>query len=147
MNVEEVILSLLQDGVPTGPIARAFQVDQSTVKDLQAAVRTKVYGSSEIAELLSGLMFEAYSEARNQIHSGNPAVKTRMIQMILSRGMALVGRQSPEEFERLRKEMTNLLSDISTEKSDIPSMYADPTFSPIEDGEDGTTDTGDAVDS
>lgn len=139
----EIILSLLSDGVPTAPIARAFSIDQATVKSLQATIRTKVYGSSEISELLAGLMFEAYESARIQLRTGNPAAKAAMIKLILSRALSLVGRQSPEEFERLRSEMLNLLTDMSTQQSEVPSMYADPAFSPIETDTDTTTDDDD----
>lgn len=134
-DVSQYIISLLEDGVPTAPIAKAFSVDQFTVKSLQATLRTKRYGSSEIAELLSGLMFEAYEEAKTQIRAGSPATKFRMISLVLSRALPLVGKQSPEEFERLRAEMQSMLSDISTSPAESPSLYPNPTFSPTDDVE------------
>lgn len=134
------ITKLLESGVPTGPIAQAFNLTQQTVKDLQAAIRVSRYGSSEISELMAGLMFEAYTEARNTLHNGSPSAKTRMIQMILARAMGLVGRQAPEEFERLRSEVQGLMGDIITKESS-PSLSPNPTFSPIDIDTDTDTDT------
>lgn len=129
-TVVPIITTLLQQGVPTNPIAIAFNVDQSLVKELQAEIKISQYGSSEIAELLQSLMFEAYQEARQQIKSGSPATKTRMIQMILSRAMVVVGKQSPEEFERLRRELQSTFAEM-TNNNNVVSMFPDPTFSPI----------------
>lgn len=135
------MIRLLERGVPTGPISYAFDVTQRTVKELVATIRVHQYGSSEIAELLSSLMFEAYEEAKRSLRHGNPAVKARTINMVLSKAMALVGKQSPEEFERMRAEVLSMFGDISTKQSDIPSMYADPTYSPS-----GSEDVGVADD-
>lgn len=129
-TVVPIITTLLQQGVPTNPIAIAFNVDQSLVKDLQSELKIAQYGSAEIAELLQSLMFEAYQEARQQIKTGSPATKTRMIQMVLSRAMVLVGKQSPEEFERLRRELQSTFSEMAS-SDNVISMYPDPTFSPI----------------
>lgn len=134
----DAIMTLLENGVPTGPIAKAFNMDQTTVKSIQATLRIKVYGASEIAELLQNLMFDAYKQARHMMIYGSPATKQRIIQMILSRAMSLVGKQAPEEFELLRHEMQKMLVEVaSSVTGEIPSMYADPTYSPttIEDDE------------
>lgn len=130
-TVATVMVSLLESGVPTGPIAAAFDLDQTTVKELQAELRITKYGSAEIAELLTGLMFDAYAQARTQIYNGSPAAKTRMIQMIIGRGMALAGKQAPEEFERLRNQMMSLFLDTTSGESQT-GLFPDPTFSPVE---------------
>ena len=132
--ITEAIIRLLENGVPTKPISIAFDIDQATVKNIQATLRIKHYGASEIAELLQNLMFDAYAQARHQMQFGSPTAKQAMIRMVLSRAMALVGKQSPEEFERLRREMVGLMADITTKTGVPPSMYADPTYSPV--GED-----------
>lgn len=130
----DAIITLLENGVPTGPISKAFNITQTAIKAIQSELRIKHYGSSEIAELLQNLMFEAYQQARHQMRFGSPSSKQNMIRMVLSRAMALVGKQSPEEFERLRKEMVSLMADMTTKTGAPPNMYADPTFSPV--GED-----------
>lgn len=130
-EVSEIIISLVEQGVPTTIVAKAFNVDTLTIKNLQADLRINKYGSSEIAELLQGLMFIAYEEALKSIRTGTPPVRARMVSLVLSKGLALVGRQSPEEFERLRSELGGLLSSMQEKKnSNAPSMYADPTYSP-----------------
>ena len=143
IEVDTLILNLLEEGVPTGPISRAFNVDQSLVKEFLNEIRARKYGSAEITELLQNLMFEAYEEARSQIRSGSPTVKARAINMILSRSMALIGRQSPEEFTRLRNQMQSLLQKVATADNESPNLYPDAAFSPIADDTipDDTDDT------
>lgn len=136
--ISELIVSLIQLGVPTTIVASAFEIDTLEVKNLQATLRIKQYGSSEIAELLQSLMFEAYEEAVRSIRTGSPAVKSRMISLILSKSLALVGKQAPETFERMRAEMADMFGEM---KQDAPAsipLYATPTYSPS----DADTDDG-----
>lgn len=128
-QITATIINLLENGVPTTIVANAFNIDTLTIKGLLADLRVKKYGSSEIAELLQGLMFEAYEEAVRSIRHGNPAVKSRMIALVLSKAMALVGKQAPEEFERMRREVLGLMSDTNSERA-MESMFPDPEFSP-----------------
>lgn len=130
--ITTAIISLLENGVPTGPISKAFDITQTVVKSIQATLRIKQYGAAEIAELLQNAMFEAYAQAMQQMSHGSPAARQRMIGLVLSKAMALVGRQSPEEFHRLRAGLTDLLKDMTSVKATAttPSLYATPDFSP-----------------
>lgn len=130
-KIAELAINLLQLGVPATIIAKAFTIDTLVVKNLQAELRITHYGASEIAELLQGLMFTAYEEALKMIKTGTPAVRTRMVSLVLGKGLALVGRQSPEEFDRLRQELGGLLTDMQG-NGKSPALYADPDYSPGE---------------
>ncbi len=134
--IGKAITNLLSNGVPTGPISRSFGVDQALVKELQANIRVHKYGSEEISELLSALMFDAYLEARTIMKHGSPAMKSKMIGMVLGRAMSLVNRQSPEAFERVRAEMMALMGDIKNVDGDEPSLYPESEYSPIDDDSD-----------
>jgi len=145
MDTATVIVNLLQLGVPTTIVAKAFNADELEIKGLQADLRVHHYGSSEIAELLQGLMFLAYEQAKNDILNGTPTIKTRMVALVLGKGLALVGKQSPEEFERLRADMGALFVDMKTGDLNSPGLRPDDEFSPsdveVDAGDEGDDET------
>lgn len=133
--ISQLITKLLQLGVPTTIVSTAFTLDISDVKQLQADLRVKQYGSPEIAELLQGLMFIAYERAKHDIIHGSPALKSRMIGLVLSKSLALVGKQAPETFDNLRHQITALFSDMKMDNVSR-SIYVDDDFSPTDVEED-----------
>ena len=106
----DLITSLLAHSVPPTAIAKALAIDPDFTRSLLSQIRTTRYGTAEIAEAMTFLMWKAYDEAIEMLHTSSPAIRLRTINMILSRSVGLASRQDPEEFARLRKEMESLRS-------------------------------------
>jgi hypothetical protein len=123
-NLEEsdaldLIALLLEQSIPPTAIAKALDIEPDFVQGMLAQIRVQRYGTAEISEAMVYLMWKAYDSAVEMLHTGSPANRLRTINMILSRTVGMASRQDPEEFARLRSEMTRLIEDAKTvEQSD-----------------------------
>lgn len=132
-RISQYMIALLENGVPSAVVARVFEIDEQDAKTLLSSLRARRYGSSEITELMQGLLFKAYARTVYMMEHGNPAEKQRVTSLVLNRGLAMMGKQSPETFERMRDDMLSLMSDVGTTVTDkAPSIYADRHYSPDE---------------
>jgi hypothetical protein len=98
---QEDVYALLKVGVPPTAIAKAFGMDPDTVKGAQSVMRVEQYGTDEIGEAMTNLIWVAYEEMLFQIEHGTPAAKFKSLQMVLARSVALAGKQTPELSEKI----------------------------------------------
>ena len=134
--LENICTRLLAVGVPPTAIAKAFQVDPQAIKDLQSTINIQKYGTPEISEAMNFLMWRAYQDALIILESGPSATRTRFITTLLSRQSVILGKESPQSLERIRGELESLIRDVNVADPQVPSIYAEPQFSPV----DGETD-------
>jgi hypothetical protein len=106
----DLVSSLLAHSIPPTAIAKALAIDADFTRSLLSQLRTQRYGTAEISEAMTFLMWKAYDEAIDMLQTSSPAIRLRTINMILSRSVGMASRQDPEEFERLRKHMESLIS-------------------------------------
>ncbi len=134
--LEQIIRRLLEVGVPPTAIGKAFQVDEQSIKELEATLHIEKYGTPEISEAMNFLMWRAYEDALSILTSAPSATRTRFITTLLSRQSIILGKESPQSLERMRGELQSLIANIGVENPATPSIYASPEFSPV----DGNTD-------
>jgi hypothetical protein len=132
--LENICTRLLEVGVPPTAIAKAFQVEVQSIKDLQSTILVSKYGTAEISEAMNFLMWRAYQDALIILESAPSATRTRFITTLLSRQSVILGKQSPQALEQIRGELESLIRDVNIENPQVPSIYAEPQFSPV-DGE------------
>ena len=106
----DLIHLLLENGIPPSALAASFNLEPEFVRGIAAEMRVRRYGTAEIAEAMSWLMWEAYDEAVKLLHTGSPANRIRAVAMILPRSVGMASRQDPEEFTRLRQTMEQLIA-------------------------------------
>jgi hypothetical protein len=140
---EEITARLLSVGVPPTAISKAFNVDVEAVKDFQAELLTVAYGTPEIAEAMSYLMWRAYRDAIEILDSAPATQRTRFITTLLSRQSMILGKQSPEGMNRIRGELESLIASVNIDSPLEPSIYASSEFNPVDreanDSEEGST--------
>src|SRR5215472_4261388 len=98
----EIVYKLLKVGVPPTAVAKALDMDVDTVRGALAHMHTESYGTDEIAEAMTHLIWVAYDTALHEIEYGTPASKARFIQLVLSRSIGLAGKSTPETSEKIR---------------------------------------------
>ena len=130
--LETICTRLLQVGVPPTAIAKAFSVDVTAIKDLQATLHIRQFGTAEISEAMSFLMWRAYQDALNILESAPSATRTRFITTLLSRQSVILGKQSPEELTRMRDQLSDLFAGIGIPDPQGGSIYAPSVFTPLD---------------
>jgi len=139
--LESICARLLEVGVPPTAIGKAFQIDVEAIKDLQSTLLTQRYGTAEISEAMNFLMWRAYQDALTILESAPSVTRQRFITTLLSRQSVILGKQSPQALERIRNELESLIRDVNVENPTVPSIYAEPQFSPV-DGEVNDSEEG-----
>ena len=130
--LEQVCIALLENGAPPTLLANAFHVDVTAVKDLQATLHIKRYGSAELSEAIMFFLWRTIDDAYAILESAPIATRTRFVTTMLSRAAAMTGKQEPEGFERMRDSFFQLTSKIKADSALQPSIYASPEFSPVD---------------
>jgi len=118
----DLLQQLLETGIPPSAIANAFQLEPEFVRGIHAEMRVRRYGTAEIAEAMSWLMWEAYDEAVQLLHTGSPANRIRAVAMILPRSVGMAARQDPEEFSRIR----SMMEDLIVSQTNVPAGVEEP---------------------
>lgn len=123
----DVVYAFLKVGVPPTAVAHALEMDPDTVKGCLSHMRVERYGTDEIAEAMTHLIWEGYEEALNQIRVGTPASKARFIQLVLSRSVGIAGKSSPESSEKIRA----ALADLAAAQAPVVRL-SDSIYTPTE---------------
>jgi hypothetical protein len=119
----EVVYKLLKKSVPPTAVAHALDMDPDTVKGVLAQIRVEDYGTDEIAEAMTYLIWVAYETALHEIQFGTPASKARFIQLVLARSIGLAGKSTPETSERIRAALEGMAADMAPKIQLAPSIY------------------------
>jgi hypothetical protein len=98
----DLIVSLLEQGVPPGPIAKALDFEEETIKGIVSDLHIAKFGTDELAEAMNYLIWVAFEECLHQIKYGSPATQQRFISMVLARSVGIAGKQTPEGFQKMR---------------------------------------------
>lgn len=130
--LEHIITRLLLVGVPPTAIGKAFDLDPHAIKEHQAQLNIKKYGTAEISEAVYFLMWRAYEDAHAILDSAPAATRTRFITTLLSRQSSIVGKESPQELARMREELSGLFAGINIPDPQTPSIYAPSSFTPAD---------------
>lgn len=130
--LEQVCIALLENGAPPTLLANAFLIDVSAIKDLQATLHVKRYGSAELSEAIMFFLWRTIDDAYDILNSAPIATRTRFVTTMLSRAAAMTGKQEPEGFERMRDAFTELTTKIKADAALQPSIYASPEYSPMD---------------
>lgn len=121
-ELEAIVDSLLENGVPASVVARVFDLDHDLVKRRLSDVRVARYGTDDMTEYMEQLQWDAVDEARQLIAKGSAAEKSRMLGMVLGKQVALAARRTPQGVRDSQDALMDLLDDMrtSTPKTDIP---------------------------
>jgi hypothetical protein len=132
--LENIIIRLLEVGVPPTAISKAFQVDVQAIKELSADLTITKYGTPEISEAMNYLVWRAYQEGLTILESAPSASRQRFIFTLLSSQSRILGKESPQSLERMRGELESLISQVGVDDPVVQSIYATSEFSSV-DGE------------
>lgn len=120
-----IVDRLLEVGVPSTAVAKAFSIDPFVVRDRQNELRVAQYGAAELSEALANLQWQAFEEAKAMIRDAPHAVRYRFIMGILSKTMSLTARQSPETLGNLRVNLLDLMDAAQVPVDDL--SHQDPS--------------------
>jgi hypothetical protein len=110
----DLIDRLLRSGVPPTAVANALELEVGTVKECLSVIRVTAYGSEELSEAMTQLMWDALAEARDQLLFGTPAAKARIIQICIGRGATIVSKRPPETAETIRRAFDEMREAMTT---------------------------------
>lgn len=119
----ELVYRLLKVGVPPTSVAKALDMDPDTVKGTLAHMHVEDYGTDEIAEAMTHLIWCAYDAALHEIQFGVPASKARFIQLVLARSIGLAGKSTPETSEKIRAALEEMAADMAPQIQLTESIY------------------------
>jgi hypothetical protein len=120
----ERIYRLLKIGVPPTAVARAFDMDPDVVKGLLSEIHVESYGTDEIAEAMTHLIWVGYETALHEIRYGTQASKARFIQLVLSRSIGLAGKSTPETSAKIREALEKMAGDMAPTIQLQESIYS-----------------------
>ena len=98
----EVVYAFLKVGVPPSAVSRALGINLEQVQGAQSLIRIEKHGTDEASEAMTELIWTAIEEFDYQLRHGTPANKFRALQLVLARSIALAGKSSPEQSEKIR---------------------------------------------
>ncbi len=113
-QLAEIIHRLLVVGVPPTALAKGFDLPVADLKALQSQIRIASYGTDELTEAMTFLIWDAYNASLELMHEGPPSSRMRMVSLILSRSMQLAGRQPPETLDRMREMLLEMAKSMET---------------------------------
>jgi hypothetical protein len=123
----DIIYSFLKVGVPPSAVASALGMNVDLVKAAQSQIRVEKYGTDEISEAMTHLIWVGYETCLHEIQYGPPASKWRAMQMVLARSIGIAGKSSPETSEKIRAAIEELTAGIAPE-----IQLADSIYTPVE---------------
>jgi len=136
-----IVDRLLTVGVPPTAIANAFDLDPQVVKDLLADRRVQKFGTSELAEALNILMWEAYEDLRT-LQKTAPVTKRMQIDMtLIAKASSMIGSQEPDSMSKLQSQMDSMMAEVRSVPVDPgSSIYETNTLdAPTDNPEEGLT--------
>jgi hypothetical protein len=119
----EIVYRLLRVGVPPSAVAKALEMDVDTIRGVLAHIHTEAYGTDEIAEAMTHLIWVGYETALYEMQYGTPASKARFIQLVLARSIGLAGKSTPETSEKIRAALDQMAADMAPEIQLAESIY------------------------
>jgi hypothetical protein len=123
LDEAEVVYRLLKVGVPPTAIAHALDLDVDDVKGALTQIRVDSYGTDEISEAMTHLIWVGYETALHEIQYGTPASKARFIQLVLARSVGLAGKSTPETSEKIQAALAKMAEDMAPVATLTPSIY------------------------
>jgi hypothetical protein len=118
------MIRLLEVGVPPTAIARAFDEDPDFVRGALSHMHVEQYGTDEIAEAMTHLIWVGYETALHEIRYGTPASKARFIQLVLARSIGLAGKSTPETSAKIREALEKMAGDMAPTIQLQESIYS-----------------------
>lgn len=134
--LESILRRLLAVGVPPTALSKAFNLDVTPIRELEATMHIEQYGTAEISEAMNFLIWRAFADGMDILDNAPSASRQRFITTLLSRQSSIVGKQSPEALARMRAELDSLYGHIGVADPQSGSIYATSPFTPT----DGDTD-------
>jgi hypothetical protein len=119
----EIVVDLLEQGVPPTAVANALKMDPDVVKGALSLMHVNAYGTDEIAEAMTHLIWVGYETALYEIQYGTPASKARFIQLVLARSIGLAGKSTPETSEKIRTALAEMAADMNKPNPIVDSIY------------------------
>lgn len=119
----DVVYEFLKHGCQPTVVANATGIDPDDARAALGQIRVERYGTDEIAEAMTHLIWVAYETALQQIECGTPANKARFISMVLSRSVGIAGKQSPEMNDKIRAELDRMAQEIAPDIQLADSIY------------------------
>lgn len=118
-QLADVLHRLLLAGVPPTVVAKVFQLPVDDLKTLQSRLRVQLYGTDELMEAMTFLIWDAYNVTLNLLHEGTPTSRMRMASIVLSRSMSIAGRQPPESLDSMREMLYEIASKSASEEVNL----------------------------
>ena len=115
----EVATRLLEEGVGVPVIHRVLGLPVESLECLPASRTTRVIDPEDIPMEVSRTISTVIDEANNILINGTPAMKLRLIQMVLGKAMSQMRNQSPRAMDEMRSKLDDLTHGIVGESDDI----------------------------
>lgn len=108
-ELEYVVGRCLTEGVPSGVVARIFELSPDLVRQAQSILRIERYGTDDLAEYTVQAQWEAVAQARNVFAHGSPTEKARFAASLLRGPISRSAKDVPDEVRRLQAEVTETM--------------------------------------
>lgn len=108
-ELELIVERLLTEGVPSGVVARVFQLDGEVVRQAVRQMRVNRYGTEDIQEYTEQLQWDAVEHARHILAHGSETDKMKLTNFTLGKHIALGARRTPEGQRRTQEELLDAL--------------------------------------
>lgn len=118
---------MLKEGVPPLVIARVLEMDPDHVRGAASNMRVGQYGTDDISDAMTHLIWIAVEEAEYQIKYGSPANKHRFMQLVLAGSIRLAGRTNSDASDKIRNALMKLAQEAKPEV-----MLGDSIYTPTE---------------
>jgi len=110
--------ALLSEGVPSGVVARVFDLDEGLVKQQQKRLRIDRYGTADMDEYMEQMQWDAIENARQVLATGTNSERARFVNQVLGRGLA---SQSRRVSDSVREGRERLVAELESMKSGGPT--------------------------
>jgi hypothetical protein len=104
-ELEYVVERCLTEGVPSGVVARIFDLSPDLVREAQSLLRIRRYGTDDLAEYTVQTQWDAVEQARRVLNHGSPTERTRFAAALLRAPMNRSAKDVPDHVRRLQSEV------------------------------------------
>jgi hypothetical protein len=111
-DLSEVIVRLLEVGVPPTAIGKAFDIDSQAIRSIQADLHITQYGTAELGEAMLFTIWRGYDMLLQLMEEAPLQQRIRISTWLVARGSALAGSTTPDSIVKMQTEMEELAKDL-----------------------------------
>ena len=95
-ELQQIVKSMLAEGVPPGVVSRVFDLDIDLVKEEQKRTRVGKYNTDDLNDYMEQMQWDAVEVARTILATGSTTEKARYVSAILGKQMSAAAKRAPE---------------------------------------------------